>query len=73
MFLFLPNDGGTVGGLEFVDRVVMVALCIVVGVVTVLVFVWDLLTGKGRRTVFFAVIRAKTVDKHVLHLRTNVC
>lgn len=55
------------------DRVVVVVLRIVVGVVTVLVFVWDLLTGKGRRTVFFAVIRAKTVDKHVLHLRTNVC
>lgn len=45
MFLFLPNDGGTVGGLEFMDRVVMVALRIVVSVVTILVFVWDLLTG----------------------------
>lgn len=55
------------------DRVVVVVLRIVVGVVIVFVFVWDFFIGKGRRIVFFVVIRVKIVDKYVLYLRINVC
>lgn len=73
MFFFFFNDGGIVGGFEFVDRVVVVVLRIVVGVVIVFVFVWDFFIGKGRRIVFFVVIRVKIVDKYVLYLRINVC